>query len=212
MNTKQHSAKKSLVAYTLCFLLLMGFYLIAGNLEPSAAPGPTMFTLEEIYQRPVWPMLNKTFVDWPSNPRFAVCDEGTTENLSDDMVLDKETGLIWSRDANYFGTDKEWADAILACRNEVTLGQRKGWRMCAIEEICSLLDMSQTSPALPSGHPFINVQGGYWSATTHATQNDRIYSVALGINGHVGDLPKTGPWPGVWAWPVRGGVGVYNNY
>jgi hypothetical protein len=34
-----------------------------------------------------------------TNPRFAVYDPGTPADETYDLVLDKETGLVWARDA-----------------------------------------------------------------------------------------------------------------
>ena len=122
----------------------------------------------------------------------------------DDVVLDKETGLIWPRDANIFGTDEEWQSAITSCHN-LSLGDRKGWRLATIEELTSLFDTSEYSPVLPSGHPFINVQSSYYSSTTYDFDTTRAYSVAMS-NGNVGSSPKAS-WPNMFVWPVRGGNG-----
>ena len=185
---------------------LMGY---AGNLEPSAPPGPTMRTLEEVYTKTVWRMLDKNFVEWPGNPRFAVCDDGTSGDFSDDMVLDKETGLIWARDANLPGEEKLWEEAVSFCRNLV-LGNRKGWRLATVEELGSLVDPSNSWPSLPSGHPFINVQftvlnKAYWSSTTNEVASGAAWAIRM-FNG------GTSSWwwkadANMYVWPVRGGNG-----
>ena len=145
----------------LSVMLLLGAFglhsALSGQLDPASAPGPTMYTLEEIYNFRVWRMMGKTFVNHPGNPRFAVHDSGTAGDTSDDLVLDKETGLIWARDADVLEGDQEAADAVLDCRS-LDLGDRMGWRIPSIEELSSLIDTSQASPALPAGHPFENVQ------------------------------------------------------
>ena len=70
----------------------------------------------------------------------------------------------------------------------------------------SVVDPSVMSGAiLPSGHPFTNVQGIYWSATSWA---DNIFSGAWGLDI---EAPAVNPYPksdphGVWC--VRGGQGV----
>ena len=100
-------------------------------------------------------------VDWvdATNPRFAVYDCGIPGVLSDDIVLDKETGLVWARQTTQVG-DHDWEQATL-CSRVATLGNRKGWRLPTVEELSSLLDMSgpgTDGTMLPEGHPFLNVQ------------------------------------------------------
>jgi len=55
------------------------------------------------------------------------------------------------------------------------VGGRKGWRLPSVHEIASLVDPAKVNPALPTGHPFTNVQSSaYWSATTSAgSANDK---------------------------------------
>ena len=43
------------------------------------------------------------WVDHKLNPRFAIYDLGTPADEGDDLVLDKEKGLIWTRNANLVG-------------------------------------------------------------------------------------------------------------
>jgi hypothetical protein len=104
------------------------------------------------------------WVEHKPNPRFAIYDPGTPIEKADDLVLDTKTGLIWARNANPAGKMLKWGDAITYCQN-LTLGNLKGWRLPTKEELSSLVDPSQTVPALPSGHPFINVNVTYWSST-----------------------------------------------
>jgi Protein of unknown function (DUF1566) len=114
------------------------------------------------------------------NPRFAIYDPKNDSNLvnpdtlSDDLVLDKKTGLVWTRDANLFG-QYNWLDSNTMCR-EIEHGNRSGWRLPTVEELSSLVDPSQPNLALPAGHPFVNVQFGsgvpaYWSSTNHEIQS-----------------------------------------
>jgi hypothetical protein len=135
----------------------------------------------------------------PSAERFLMV-------MGDQAVLDRETGLVWEllpSTAEYV-----WQEAKNYC-NTLTLGNRKGWRLPTIQELASLVyvDTPQPIPALPSGHPFQNVQSSptsyYWSATTAAdtllTWRVNFYYVNVGIG------PKD---EHRLVWCVRGGQGV----
>jgi len=174
--------------------------VLAGSLEPAGQPQPTMHTLEQLYHRPIWPMLDKQFVDWPDNPRFAVCDD-----VYGDMVLDKETGLIWSRDANPFANPTQWIMAKIKCHSNFARGNRRGWRLPTVEELSSLIGPGD--PALPQGHPFTNVQSGYyWSSTNYKTSAlDHAWAVLMTTGTfEVTSKDKT---ESHYFWPVRGGSG-----
>ena len=128
--------KKSVVALASCMIfstmmVFMAGLICAGNLEPPGPPGPTMHTLDEIYdklevidsQLPVGyavgvPKTGQTAsyatgddgdfekgVAWP-NPRFTDNGNGT--------VTDSLTNLIWLKNANCFET-RMWAQALTDC-------------------------------------------------------------------------------------------------
>lgn len=141
------------------------------------------------------------WIDHEPNPRFAIYDPETPEKKTDDLILDKETGSIWARDANHGNGPKAWQHAILFCRN-VSLGNRKGWRLPSVAELSSLVDTSVISPTLPEGHPFVHVQPHlYWSSTLYET----ITSYAWGVNfanGYVRNTPRKNY---NYLWPVRSG-------
>ena len=196
---------------TIALVMFLPGLCPAGSLEPSEPPGPTMKTLDEIYTRPVWDMFDKTFVDWPDNPRFAVCDNGTTQT-SDDMVLDKETGLVWDRDLSgrWGNTRVELKVAHSLC-NELANAGRLGWRLPTLWELSSLVDRSHWNPALPSGHPFINVQSGYvdgkeafyWTASTSPNIN-----LAYTLQFDIGKAWNHAKDDLHYFWCVRGGQGT----
>ena len=83
-------------------------------------------------------------------------------------VRDNETGLVWERtpDTTLF---PNWASAFGHCyKREV--GGRKGWSLPTVEQLASLVDTSNSSPALPTGHPFQNVVAIFWAARTYEKQ------------------------------------------
>lgn len=147
-------------------------------------------------------------VEWP-NPRFTDNGDGTvTDNLTD---------LIWLKFANCFG-EIVWYDALEACNNledgECGLSDNSSpgdWRLPNIRELNSLVDYNNIAPALPSGHPFSDVQSReYWSSTTYA---DHIDDARL-VHMHLGDVvnyDKVISYHRVW--PVRNDIidGVFQQ-
>ncbi len=142
------------------------------------------------------------WTDHAPNPRFAIYDPKTPDDVSDDVVFDKETGLLWARDANLPNIAKEWMNAIFFCRF-YSLGSRKGWRLPTMEEMLSLSDITQMEPQLPQGHPFINVQDDYWTSTTYEFRSDHAWGVSIDIGATRTDPKKST----LHVWPVRGGNG-----
>lgn len=156
------------------------------------------------------------WIDYSANPRFAVhTPPGTQPTPSglQDVVLDKETGLVWARNANLFGS-KNWLDANTLCRG-LELANRMGWRLPSVEEFSSLVDPRQTPLALPPSHPFLNVQYGsgiaaYWTASNA----ENPAGAAWFVNPWRGAGPQLA---GIgnksiqgYAWPVRGGTAGVN--
>lgn len=96
-------------------------------------------------------------------------------NNADGTVTDNLTGLMWLRDADCFGLETNWQNAL----NKVTdfninpslyncnnyTAKYNDWRMPNITELISILDHSQY-PALPLNHPFVNVNSKIWSSTS----------------------------------------------
>lgn len=167
-------------------------HLNAGTLEPTGPPGPTMKTLDEI--PPTW---SQKISD--SAARFEIVLDGAA-------VLDKETGLVWEQSPNDLSI--MWEQACSHCY-EIVVGGRRGWRLPTVEELASLVDITNSDPALPTGHPFNNVQSDwdddrYWSSTTKPNDSNYAMSVHLG-SGTVGFGAKN--WNTYYFWCVRGGHG-----
>ncbi len=140
-------------------------------------------------------------VAWPA-PRFANNNDGT--------VTDNLTGLIWLQNANCLGSET-WTAALSSANTladnscGLTDGSVAGdWRLPSRKELKSLIDYSKSSPALPAGHPFSNVQSdGYWSSTTYAPSISAsdVWGVRMS-DGYMGNGAKDGSG---YVWPVRGG-------
>jgi uncharacterized repeat protein (TIGR01451 family) len=77
------------------------------------------------------------------------------------------------------------------------------WRLPNREELCSMIDFSQSVPALPLGHPFTNVQATYffWSSTTVAYSSSSAWVLYLGK----GLLYGSGKSFICYVWPIREG-------
>jgi len=208
-------------------MLLVG-RVYGGDLNSPSAPAPTMHTLEEIYQKvtniaaavtapagapaPVAKTGQTTSyvtgddgdvekgVAWP-NPRFTDNGDGT--------VTDNLTGLIWLKDADAGDGTETWANALTICNSlangqqGLTDGSSAGdWRLPTRFELESLLDLSQYSPCLPSGHPFTGVLSSYyWSSTTYAYSTSYAWRVFLSY----GFVSYGGKGFANYVWPVRGG-------
>jgi hypothetical protein len=123
-------------------------------------------------------------------------------------VLDNETGLVWEQSPNR--ETRDWATALDYCNGLNLLNtNRKGWRLPTIQELASLVDPSQTNPALPPGHPFFVRPFTYWSASTFVLNSNLAHTM---------DFVGGPPWFGgplavdkTWmyaTWCVRGGQGV----
>ena len=102
----------------------------------------------------------------PAARRFVVLS-----NMSNDAVLDRETGLVWQRTPQSGATT--WDSALLGC-SFTEIGGRNGWRLPTLPELASLRDPASTlDQLLPAGNPFVAVPtgsnpGGYFWTATHS--------------------------------------------
>ena len=153
----------------------------------------------------MWRSYSIEWEDHAPNPRFAIYDPGTPGEQEDDLVLDKETGLIWTRNAYVLGEVQIWINAMEFCY-DLELGNLKGWRLATIEELLSLVDPRQANQpggALPIGHPFINT-GLIWSSTTYESNSSEAWWIYFHVatTVHSNKLDQQ-----LGAWCVQGGKG-----
>ena len=134
----------------------------------------------------------------PAATRFIVLS-----NFASAAALDRETGLVWEKVPST-STFDDWFNASNYCL-DLNTGGRTGWRLPALPELMSLVDRSQSNPALPGGNPFTVQSAGYWSATSSASNTAFAWRVGFG-NGNVGRDPRSNPHNRAWC--VRGGPGV----
>jgi hypothetical protein len=171
----------------------------AGPLDPSAPPGPTMKTLDEI--PPTWSLI------LPTAQRYAVVMNG-------EAVLDKETGLVWERTGDPILANDWWEAARLCAHRR--RGNRGGWRLPSVAEATSL----GIHGALETSSVFDFSCGGvndsecivpgrlYWTSTTALGffSHDDGFAYVVDLNGGEGGLPKTEP--DLYLLCVRGGYGT----
>ena len=164
----------------------------SGNVKISGSGNGIVFpdgTVQTTAATPTWHQI------LPAAERFKLVMN------NDEAVLDRETGLVWEKSPST--TTRAWTSACSDCYTK-QVGGRKGWRLPTIEELASLVDTSQSNPALPAGHPFTNVQSRiFWSSSTDASLTSYAWFVFF-THGVVSSSGKSGAY---FVWCVRGGYG-----
>ena len=172
-------------------LLLSGFYALsratAGMMDPTNAPGPTMHTLDEIYQKVSWLSSSVVGLTTVTNPvttfsagipktgqtnLYLAGDDGTYQKgmvwpnprftvgngLASNCVLDNLSGLMWLR--NPIATARDWTNAVAYC-NALDGAEGRGghldWRLPNKRELESLVEYRDSGPALPD-----TTGAGHW--------------------------------------------------
>jgi hypothetical protein len=153
-------------------------------------------------------------VPWPAT-RFTDNQDGT--------VTDHLTGLIWLKNAGTF-SPATWFSALTEVSqlangsNGLSDGSKAGdWRLPNINELESLVDVSQSQPALPAVNPFANVPTGpsaiYWSSTPYygaSNGNSNAWSINFSDGSYLdGETTvMASSVNGVWAVKGAGGGAV----
>jgi hypothetical protein len=119
------------------------------------------------------------------------------ELVTDEAILDKETGLLWERRPS--GNGLPWESARAACAEKIIAAQKK-WRLPSLSELRSLVDDSQANPALPAQHPFEGVLNfGFWTKSEYSANVDQAWMISL---GDATESPQTKDRRGL-AWCIR---------
>ena len=149
-------------------------------------------------------MLIPTYTNY-SDGRFTVW------NTNQDVVIDNDSGLMWTQNANISGYATNWVGASNYCENLITNGY-SDWRLPNLKELSRITfeDLGSTNGlfywaaghddtnGLPLNHPFVNSSNEYWSATP----SDVVKAyIVRGWNGDVLALAKTLL---KYIWPCRG--------
>jgi len=161
---------------------------------PVAMPAPTSYPatvaptgVGPYYAPPAW---SQTLAP---NVRFLILS-----NFNGHAVLDRETGLIWSRQSQV-----EAAARFAGC---FALAGQYGWRLPSVSELQSLIDASQPislQARLPVGHPFLLHSLIFWTneITLGTIANRMVVDFRTGGSGGV-RLDSNSPTEGVMC--VRG--------
>ena len=140
-------------------------------------------------------------VPWPS-PRFALA---ATNGPGTNAVLDRLTGLMWTRHGDLADAVTGWTNAIQFCEN-LDYGGYTDWRLPNLLELQRTADYGSYAPALAPGHPFHSFFASdyavYWTSSTSDGAWIRHYNPRTG-KANVGVISATTGSGHVW--PVRGG-------
>jgi hypothetical protein len=140
-------------------------------------------------------------------PRFVVLT-----NLNGKAVLDRETGLVWLREAYDIGGDQSspWSLAWLNCTAAHWGTGRMGWRLPTVSELGSLLTVAPSPTfaiSLPPGHPFAlpaSIPQVYWTSTEAAYYAAADGSRAMVVNVANGAVVSALKTQYYQYWCVRG--------
>lgn len=127
---------------------------------------------------------------WPA-PRF---------QTKGGYLIDRLTGLAWGHDTDLTRGPVAWEDALAAVErlNAAHKRMQTRWRLPNINELESLVDCAEHSPALPREAAFERLSSGYWSSTTSSFEPDWAWALYLD-KGAVGVGQKAGRHFHVWA-------------
>ncbi len=117
----------------------------------------------------------------------------------DETVTQSNTGLMWAKCAvGLSGSDcttgtalgnATWSDALTAA-NTSTLGGHTDWRLPTVKELQSLMDYSQSEPAIGTDFPNTNPNAWLWSSTPIVNAADKTWYIHSS-EGYIGDLART---------------------
>ena len=99
-----------------------------------------------------------------------------------EVVIDRLTGLAWTRNANIGTFPYTWQESFAQIRklNQEHYGGYSDWRLPNRNELRSLMSCQAKKPSLPDGHPFLNVfLGWYWTSTTAVIHPAYAWSLHL---------------------------------
>ena len=177
--------------------LLLVFFMLGTLALASGRVSAQIFQNGSYYATPSW---NQQI---PAATRFIVLTDWGSA-----AVLDRETGLVWERTPA--STTSDWVNALFSCRAQL-VGNRRGWRLPSYEELTSLLDPTQSNPALPAGI-FLGIGPSdvFWTASIDESEADAAWIVQIASATTNQTAIMTLPTNLFRSWCVRGGSSVTN--
>ena len=134
-----------------------------------------------------------------NDPTGAGCPGGDDRyDVTTDTVTDLECDLVWQRSPREEPV-ASWAAAVDFCQ-AINSGDDMGWHLPTREEFNCLVDTSNSNPALPDNHPFLNVkvdQGWYWSSTTDPSNSANAFYMDMS-DGNAVSFTKLGTLGLAW--------------
>jgi hypothetical protein len=108
-------------------------------------------------------------------------EPGGRFEVTGDAVLDRASGLVWSRE-NVPGGRMNWKNAKDACA-KLTLGGFSDWRLPTIRELLTLVDYERHDPSIDTD-AFKCDSSYYWSSTpVHSSPGGYAWGVSFGDGG-----------------------------
>jgi hypothetical protein len=153
----------------------------------------------------------------------------------DGTVTDSKTGLVWLKNAGAswsdqgrksefneagewvrslleFGEAAEWVRSLSHGNGDLSDGSRPGdWQIPTKRQLLTLVDKSQQRPALPIGHPFINVcdlSSTYWTRDRYHEFTGRYFDT---VDLDFGSVDYAAITFAANTWPVRTGPEKVTN-
>jgi len=122
------------------------------------------------------------------------------KDRGDGTILDRNTGLLWLKSGKSTLGAITWQEAGAFCSGLQYAGFTD-WRLPTKEELASIVDTANQSPALPMKSPFENVVTflDYWTQTDH----NHGPGYAWAVNLYYGNKKFLNKKKYAFAWPVR---------
>lgn len=101
----------------------------------------------------------------------------------EETVTDRQTGLMWMRNASLFDFPMGWSEALNTVKelNKSGLHGYQDWKIPNRKELFSLVSHKTINPSLPAGHPFTDIfPGYYWTSTTCARLPKQAWYIHFG--------------------------------